>query len=152
MNKTRRTLVVAMAAALAPGSLVRAQQPAAVGYTTLQSALPLENPGKIEIAEFFWYGCIHCYNLEPALDAWVPKLPPDAYFRRIPAVFNERWAMDASIYYSFEALGLLDKLHRPFFVSHSPSASGLSVFNRSLCIASKKGRCSLSSSPSASKE
>ena len=115
MNKTRRTLVVAMAAALAPGSLVRAQQPAAVGYTTLQSALPLENPGKIEIAEFFWYGCIHCYNLESALDAWVPKLPPDAYFRRIPAVFNERWAMDASIYHSFEALGLLDKLHRPFF-------------------------------------
>ena len=115
MNNTRRTLVAAMAAALAPGSLVRAQQPAAVGYTTLQSALPLEIPGKIEIAEFFWYGCIHCYNLEPALDAWVPKLPPDAYFRRIPAVFNERWAVDASIYYSFEALGLLEKLHRPFF-------------------------------------
>ena len=89
MNKTRRTLVAAMAAALAPGSLVRAQQP--VGYTTLQNTLPLENPGKVEIAEFFWYGCIHCYNLEPVLDAWLPKLPPDAYFRRIPAVFNERW-------------------------------------------------------------
>ena len=115
MNNTRRTLVAAMAAALAPGSLVRAQQPAAAGYTTLQTALPLEVPGKIEIAEFFWYGCIHCYNLEPALEAWVPKLPPDAYFRRIPAVFNERWAVDASIFYSFEALGQLEKLHRPFF-------------------------------------
>lgn len=113
MNKTRRTLVAAMAAALAPGSLVRAQQP--VGYTTLQNALPLENPGKVEIAEFFWYGCIHCYNLEPALDAWVPKLPPDAYFRRIPAVFNERWAHDAAIYYAFDALGVLDKLHRALF-------------------------------------
>lgn len=116
MDKTRRILIAAMAAALAPGSLVRAQQqPAAAGYTTLQNPLPVENPGKIEVAEFFWYGCIHCYNLEPVLDAWVPKLPADAYFRRIPAVFNERWAVDAAIYYAFEALGLLDKLHRPFF-------------------------------------
>lgn len=114
MNKTRRTLVAAIAAALAPVSLAHAQS-RATGYTTLQSALPVENPAKIEVAEFFWYGCIHCYKLEPALDAWLPKLPPDAYFRRIPAVFNERWAVDASIYYAFEALGLLDKLHRPLF-------------------------------------
>ena len=114
MNKTRRTIVAAMAAALAPASLVRAQSRTA-GYTTLASTLPLENPGKIEIVEFFWYGCIHCYNLEPALEAWLPKLPPDAYFRRVPAVFNERWAVDAAIFYAFEALGVLDKLHRPFF-------------------------------------
>jgi thiol:disulfide interchange protein DsbA len=115
MNSIRRSLIGAMAAALAPVSLVRAQQGAAAGYTTLQNALPVENPAKVEIAEFFWYGCIHCYNLEPAVNSWLPTLPADAYFRRIPAVFNERWAIDAAIYYSFEALGLLDKLHRPFF-------------------------------------
>ena len=116
MDKLRRTLIVAIAAALTPASLpLRAQQGAAAGYTTLPSALSIENPGKVEIAEFFWYGCIHCYNLEPALDAWLPKLPADAYFRRVPAVFNERWAHDATIYYAFEALGLLGKLHRPFF-------------------------------------
>ena len=115
MNRFRRTLIGAIAAALAPVSLVRAQQGAAAGYTTLQNSLPVENPAKVEIAEFFWYGCIHCYNLEPAIAVWAPKLPADAYFRRIPAVFNERWAIDATIYYSFEALGLLEKLHRPFF-------------------------------------
>ncbi len=115
MNKIRRSLIGAMAAALAPVSLVRAQQGAAAGYTTLQNALPVENPAKVEIVEFFWYGCIHCYNLEPLLDAWLPKLPADAYFRRIPAVFNERWAHDATIYYAFDALGVLDKLHRAFF-------------------------------------
>jgi thiol:disulfide interchange protein DsbA len=112
MNKIRRTLITALVAAMAPVSL-RAQQDA--GYTTLQNALPVENPGKVEIAELFWYGCIHCYNLEPLLEDWVPKLPADTYFRRIPAVFNERWAHDAAIYYAFEALGLLAKLHRPFF-------------------------------------
>lgn len=115
MNKTRRTLIAAMTATLAPVSLVRAQQSAEDSYSTLPNALPVENPGKVEIAEFFWYGCIHCYNLEPVLDAWLSKLPADAYFRRIPAVFNERWAIDGSIFYAFEALGVLEKLHRPLF-------------------------------------
>ena len=116
MDRLRRKLLAAIAAGLASVSLsLRAQQGAADGYTALQNALPVENPGKIEVAEFFWYGCIHCYNLEPVLETWLPKLPADAYFRRIPAVFNERWGHDATIYYAFEALGVLDKLHRPFF-------------------------------------
>ena len=113
MNKSRRTLLTAIA--LSP--LAAHAQPAGEGaaYTTLKNDLPLETAGKIEIAEFFWYGCIHCYNLEPLLEKWVPKLPADTLFRRIPAVFNERWAHDAAIFYAFEALGTLDKLHRPFF-------------------------------------
>jgi thiol:disulfide interchange protein DsbA len=115
MNRLRRTLIAAIAAAAAPAPLVLRAQPRDAGFSTLASALPVENPAKVEVVEFFWYGCIHCYNLEPALEAWVPKLPPDAYFRRIPAIFNERWAVDAQIYYAFEALGVLDKLHRPLF-------------------------------------
>ena len=68
------------------------------------------------MAEFFWYGCIHCYRLENLLEAWVPKLKPDTVFRRIPAVFEDpRFTHDAAIFYAFEALGLLEKLHRPFF-------------------------------------
>ena len=115
MNRIRRTLIAA--AALAPVSFPfqsRAQGNSAA-YTTLANALPVENPAKVEIAEFFWYGCIHCYHLEPVIDAWLPKLSADAYFRRIPAVFNDRWALDAAIFYAFEALGVLEKLHRPFF-------------------------------------
>ena len=113
MNKLRRTLIAAIA--LSP--LAARAQPAGETrpYTTLQDQLPVETPGKVEVAEFFWYGCIHCYNLEPALEKWVPTLPADTRFRRIPAIFNERWGYDATIYYAFEALGVLDKLHRPFF-------------------------------------
>jgi len=114
MDKPRRTLLVAMGATLAAATLpLRAQEDER--YSTLRTALPIEDPSKIEIAEFFWYGCIHCYNLEPVLEAWLPKLPPDAYFRRIPAIFNERWAHDAAIFYAFEALGVLGKVHRRFF-------------------------------------
>ena len=114
MDPVRRRTVTSLSAALALAAApaLRAQ---AAPYTTLRAALPVESPDKIEIAEFFWYGCIHCYNLEPALEAWVPKLPADAYFRRIPAVFNERWAIDAAIFYAFDSMGVLGKLHRPFF-------------------------------------
>ena len=85
-------------------------------YSELKPPQPVETQGKkIEVVEFFWYGCPHCYNLEPAIESWMKKLPPDVQFRRVPAVFNERWGHDAAIYYTFEAMGLLDKLHRPFF-------------------------------------
>jgi thiol:disulfide interchange protein DsbA len=87
----------------------------AQGYNELKPPQPTEAGGKIEVIEFFWYGCIHCYNLEPALEGWLKQLPPDAQFRRVPAVFNPRWEHDARIFYAFEALGLLQKLHRPFF-------------------------------------
>jgi thiol:disulfide interchange protein DsbA len=84
-------------------------------YTELKPPLPVENKGKIEVLEFFWYGCIHCYNLEPYIEAWEKKLPKDVEFRRVPAVFSQRWGYDAAVFYTFEALGVLDKLHRPLF-------------------------------------
>jgi len=117
MNKLRRTLISAFALAATPVSLaLRAQPQGNAGYSTLATALQIEDPAKVEVAEFFWYGCIHCFNFESALEAWVPKLPPDAYFRRIPAVFGEpRGTLDAAIFYAFEALGVLNKLHRPLF-------------------------------------
>src|SRR3954462_3961817 len=87
-------------------------------YTELKPPQTIETDAKkIEVAEFFWYGCPHCYNLEPLIENWTQKLAPDVEFRRIPAVFNERWAHDAAIFYTFEALGLLPKLHRPLFDS-----------------------------------
>ena len=116
MNLRRRTLMLALG--LAPlGALAQARQPArGVDYTELNPAQPVETQGKIEVLEFFWYGCPHCYTLEALLEKWIPTLPADAQFRRMPAVFNEpRWSRDAGIYYAFDALGVVTKLHRPFF-------------------------------------
>ena len=94
-------------------AMARAQ--ARPAYTELNPPLQVEAAGKIEVLEFFWYGCIHCYNFEPVIESWLKKLPPDVQFRRVPAVFNERWAHDAAIFYTFEALGVFDKVHRAFY-------------------------------------
>ncbi len=115
MNLRRRTLVLAMS--LAPlGALAQPRKPApGVDYTELTSVQPVETKGKIDVVEFFWYGCPHCYTLEPLLEQWIPKLPADAQFRRVPAVLNPGWANEAAVFYAFEALGVLPRLHRPFF-------------------------------------
>ena len=115
MNLRRRTLVLALG--LAPlGALAqqRALSPG-VDYTELKPGQPVDAQGRIEVLEFFWYGCPHCYTLEPMLEKWIARLPADVQFRRVPAVLNEGWAREAAVYYSFEALGVLDKLHQPFF-------------------------------------
>jgi thiol:disulfide interchange protein DsbA len=84
-------------------------------YGEINPPQPVEAKGKVEVIEFFWYGCPHCYTLEPHIEAWLKKLPPDVEFRRVPAVFNQRWGHDAAIYYTLESMGLVDKLHRPLF-------------------------------------
>jgi thiol:disulfide interchange protein DsbA len=71
---------------------------------------------KIEVIEFFWYGCPHCFDFEPVLAAWVKKLPADVSFRRVPTIFpNDKWAPGARLYYTLEAMNLLEKLHVDVF-------------------------------------
>ena len=94
-------------------SLLRAEE--SQGYQVLSPAQPTQNKDKIEVIEFFWYGCPHCYSLEPDLANWVKKLPKNVEFIRIPAVFNETWGKHAKAYFTAEALGVVDKIHADFF-------------------------------------
>lgn len=84
-------------------------------YTRLKNPQPVATGNKIEVLEFFWYRCPHCFQLEPALDGWLKKLPRDAQVRRIPAVFRDDWMPGAKLYYAQEQMGVLDKLHRKVF-------------------------------------
>jgi thiol:disulfide interchange protein DsbA len=71
---------------------------------------------RIEVVEFFWYGCPHCFDFEPVLADWVKKLPADVVVRRSPAIFpNNKWSPGARIYYTLEAMNLLDKFHSEVF-------------------------------------
>ena len=85
-------------------------------FSTLTSAQGTSSTaGKIEVAEVFWYGCSHCYNLEPVLSDWVKKLPADVSFVRIPVMWNPTNEIHGRIYYTAEALGKLDTITPAMF-------------------------------------
>ena len=84
-------------------------------YQVLANPVKVEKPGKIEVREFFWYGCGHCYTLEPHLQAWLKKLPKDVRFVRTPAAMNPLWEQGARAYYTSEALGVRQKAHLQLF-------------------------------------
>ena len=84
-------------------------------YNELRPAQQTESPGKIEVTEFFWYRCPHCYALEPQLASWLKQLPKDVQFRRVPAIFNDEWAIDARIFYTLDTLGQEERVHRALF-------------------------------------
>lgn len=94
-------------------------------YVRLSQPLPVAAPaGKVEVIEFFWYGCPHCNAFEPALEAWVRKLPADVAFRRVPVVFREEpFTAHQRIYYALEAMGQLEAMHRKvFYAIHAEHA------------------------------
>ena len=73
-------------------------------------------PGKVEVVEVFWYGCAHCFQLDPAIESWRNKSKqPFVEFVRIPAMWNDTLRMHARVYYTAEALGKLDALHSTIF-------------------------------------
>ncbi|MCM8854347.1 MAG: thiol:disulfide interchange protein DsbA/DsbL [Candidatus Thiodiazotropha sp.] len=71
--------------------------------------------GKVEVIEFFWYGCPHCYHMEPQLEEWLKNKPENVEFIRIPAPLNSKWTVHAQFFYAAEILGLTEKLHNPLF-------------------------------------
>lgn len=86
-----------------------------IDFLTLNPAQPTDSGGKIEVTEFFWYRCPHCFSLEPVLEPWVKKLPRDAQFKRVPAIFNNEWALDGRIFYTLEAIGEVERVHSKLF-------------------------------------
>ena len=95
--------------------LARAEFTEGRQYMEVPFPIPVETGNKIEVREIFWYGCPHCYVLEPGLAHWLKKLPANAQFVRMPATAAPHWQIHAQTYYTFDALGALDKLHGAFF-------------------------------------
>lgn len=71
--------------------------------------------GKIEVVEFFWYGCPHCYRLESYMESWDRTKPSYITFRRVPVPYDGLWNLHARTYYTAEKLNVIAKTHRPFF-------------------------------------
>ena len=73
------------------------------------------SPDKIEVAEVFWYGCPHCYNLEPVITDWAARLPPDVSFVRLPVMWNPTNEIHARVFYTAAAVGKLDEINHAMF-------------------------------------
>jgi len=86
-------------------------------YTTLPVAQPTSAaPGEVEVAEVFWYGCPHCFTLEPFIQEWrLNGIPDDTVFVQIPASLNPSWQIHARLFYTAEALGKLEEVHPAIF-------------------------------------
>jgi thiol:disulfide interchange protein DsbA len=84
-------------------------------YSLMNPPQPTEGGGKIEVVEFFWYGCPHCYALEPEVNAWLKRAPKDVVFKRVPAFPSESWGEAAKVFYTLEAMGVLPQYHQKVF-------------------------------------
>jgi len=86
-----------------------------VHYFELVQAQPTVDAKKVEVVELFWYGCPHCSDFEPHLEAWLAAKPDDVAFVRVPATFRPLWQFHARVYYTAELLGIVAKVHGPMF-------------------------------------
>jgi len=116
LSKSKRTLLSAAALGLAISfsGLSGAQSPKieeGFDYRILPTPQPLESKGKVEVIEFFWYGCPHCYDFEPELNAWLKRQPKDVIFRKVPVAFRDDLMPHSQLFYALEAMGKGDALN-----------------------------------------
>ena len=86
-----------------------------VNYQAIGNPPPTANSDTIEVLELFWYGCPHCYQLEPELAVWIESKPDDVTFIRMPAVLGPAWELHARAFYTAELMGVTDKIHLSLF-------------------------------------
>lgn len=117
MIKRRTFCSIALPLSLTARTAALAQEQFIEGkhYLEVSPRQSTKDPKQVEVLEFFAYSCSHCYSFEPVLEAWLKKLPRDAFFRRIPVAFREDLVIHARLYFALEVLGLVDQLHGKVF-------------------------------------
>lgn len=86
-------------------------------YLVLANPQPTSSGDRIEVVELFWYGCPHCYHLEPLLQDWLTSKPDDVEFVRMPAVLGPNWELYGKAFYTAELLGVQEKIHPALFAA-----------------------------------
>lgn len=113
--KIIQTLLAALLLAATLPAVSAAELQAGKDYRLLEVALPNESAGKIEVIEFFSYGCGHCAQFHPSLKRWSEQLPANVVLRRIPVAWNRTFADMARLYYALEITGDLARLDDEVF-------------------------------------
>jgi len=109
---TAATMTMALVMATAANA---AEYKEGVHYKVLENPSIPRDASKIEVVEIFWYGCPHCYHLEPAVEAWKKSIQADVDFYQMPAQFSRKWKIHAELFYVTQALKVKDKVHGKIF-------------------------------------
>ena len=112
MKNTLKNLVVVALLMISGASFASIE--AGKDYTVLQPTQPTSGT-KIEVLEFFFYGCSHCYNLHPKLIEWEKNMPKDVELTYVPTIFRDSMESMARTFYALETLGSLEPLHEPLY-------------------------------------
>jgi len=108
-----KTLIRLLFAGLVVGASVSAN--AQTGYEVLESPQLTANPEKVEVMEFFWYGCPHCFQFEPFIQAWKKTKPDNVDFVNAAPPLNPAWKVHSQAFYAAQVLGVLDQFHEQMF-------------------------------------
>lgn len=111
----RFAALVLLAAACAAA---RAQPVAGRDYTVLDAPRAAASGARVEVIEFFYYGCPVCYEAQPHIARWMLSAGKSVDLKRVPAVSSEAWATFARVFYALEATGLVERLHWPVYDNH----------------------------------
>ncbi|HVL57382.1 MAG TPA: thiol:disulfide interchange protein DsbA/DsbL [Burkholderiaceae bacterium] len=131
-------LILALAAASIALPAAAQPKPEDASYRAVNPPQPTEaGPGKVEVVEFFWYGCPHCYTLEPVLRDWASKLPPDVTLRKVHVPFRE--VRHQQLYYTLEVMGKADELNDKVFNAIHQERNPLNTPERMADFVSKHG-------------
>lgn len=109
-----------------------------VNYKKL-SQQPTESADKVEVLEFFWYGCPHCYTFEPYIQAWKKTKPANVEFIRVPAVFRPDWEVQARAYYALSNMGVIEDMHGKLFEEINKNKKPLNKFELMADFVEKNG-------------
>jgi len=114
LNRLIRPLLLGCMFGLGLGGTALADPVEGKDYVLVPLPQPTE-AGKVQVTEFFWYGCPHCFALEPKLNPWVARLPKDVQFKRVPAVLAAHWQPMAKAFYALDATNI--DLHAKIFAA-----------------------------------
>lgn len=104
-----------LAFTVSSASLAQDSWTAGEHYDVISPAIRTSESNKVEVHEFFWYGCGHCYNFEPMVVQWKKTLPQDVVVKGSPAIWNKPMELHAQAFFTAEVLGVLDDVHLPLF-------------------------------------
>jgi protein dithiol oxidoreductase (disulfide-forming) len=88
---------------------------AGVEYAVLNQPVTTSDPGKVVVTEMFWYGCPHCFRLEPYIEKWSQTKPDGVVFEQIPSVLNPGWIEHSRAFFALQMMGETEKVHNKLF-------------------------------------